>query len=142
LVIDYRKLNKNILKEQYPFPTIYHRIHELKDQKLFSTIDLHKGYYQLAITEKDKYKTTFATSIGLFEFNRMPFGISTGPQIFQRIISNIFEIVEDILIFYKDITSHVKNVLKILQKLNNLGISINYDKAIFFKGKIKIKNYY
>lgn len=56
----------------------------------FSTLDLASGYNQVAVAEKDKQKTAFCTPFGLFEYNRLPYGLSNGPSTFQHLMERIF----------------------------------------------------
>ena len=68
----------------HPLPRIDDILDSLGDSKYFTTLDLRSGYWQVAVDEHDRHKTAFATLNGLYEFNRMPFGLSTAPTTFQR----------------------------------------------------------
>ena len=65
LCIDYRKLNKVIVKNKYPFPRIDDLFDQMKGEKVFSKIDLRFGYHQVRIKNEDIHKTTFKTSMGI-----------------------------------------------------------------------------
>jgi hypothetical protein len=61
LCIDFKQLNKVIVKNKYPLPRIDDLFDQLKDAKIFSKIDLRSGYHQVRIKEEDISKTTFRT---------------------------------------------------------------------------------
>ena len=85
--IDYRKVNSVTRKDAYPLPRINDVLDTLGGSKLFSNLDLISGYWQVGLHQDDKYKTTFCTSEGLYEFNVMPFGLCNGPATFQGYIA-------------------------------------------------------
>ena len=72
--IDYCKVNSVTRKDAYPLPRINDVLDTLAGSKLFSTLDLISGYWQVGLHQEDKEKTAFCTSEGLCEFNVMPFG--------------------------------------------------------------------
>ena len=81
--IDYRKLNDVTVKDAYPLPRIDTCLDCLAGARLFSTLDLQSGYWQIAMDEKDQAKTAFITRYGLFEYTKMPFGLCNAPNTFQ-----------------------------------------------------------
>ena len=73
--IDYRQLNEVTHCEAHPIPRMNDILDSLNVAKLFTTLDLRNGYWQLPTDPDDKPKTAFATQAGLFQFKRMPFGL-------------------------------------------------------------------
>jgi hypothetical protein len=76
LCIDFRQLNKVIIKNKYLFPRIDDLFDQLKDARIFSNIDLMSRYHQVKIRDEDIIKTTFRTRYGHYKFTMVPFGLS------------------------------------------------------------------
>jgi hypothetical protein len=79
LCIDFKQLNKVIVKNKYPLPRIDDLFDQLKDAKIFSKIDLRSGYHQVRIKDEDINKTSFRTRYGHYEFTVVRLGCRTHP---------------------------------------------------------------
>lgn len=103
LCIDYRELNKLLVKDNYPLPNIEDLIDSLHGKKYFSKLDLRNGFYIKMSDESIKY-TAFATPFGQFEFVRMPFGLKVAPSRFQRYINQVLsELIRELkVVVYMD----------------------------------------
>ena len=84
--VDYRKLNDVTRKDAYPLPRIDETLDALAGAKVFTTLDLASGYWQVEVDIADREKTAFTTRHGLFEFQVMPFGLCNAPGTFQRLM--------------------------------------------------------
>ena len=76
-------------KDEYPLPCIDDTLHTLAGYQWFSTLILLSGYWQVEVADKDKPKTVFCTTEGLFEFKVMPFGLCNAPATLQRLMDLI-----------------------------------------------------
>ena len=119
--VDYRKLNSVTVGHAHPLPRIDDILDSLGDSKYFTTLDLRSGYWQISVDENDRHKTAFATPNGLYEFNRMPFGLSTAPATFQRTMDIILSgltyaiclcYLDDVIVFGRDMKEHCERYWK------------------------------
>lgn len=148
LCVDFRALNNITLKDSYPIPRIDHILNSLRDSRVFTTLDATVGYFQISLDESSKHKTAFSWKNGLYEFNRMPFGLCNGPATFQRAMDDIlgkFDFVccyfDDIIIHSKDLEEHALHLSKIFKTLREAGVIVNFKKCKFAKEELKILGY-
>ena len=93
------------MKNRYPLPRADQLFDKLAHAKYFSKIDLRTGFYQILISEKDRHKTAFTTSRGLFEYNVLPMGLCNSPGVFMALMNDTFRDYLDkfVLVFLDDI---------------------------------------
>ena len=87
--IDYRNLNARTVKNSHPLPKISTCLDALVGVNFFSCLDLQSAYWSVPLEESSQAKTAFITKYGLFQYNRMPFGLSCAGATFQRIIEEV-----------------------------------------------------
>lgn len=88
--MDYRQLNKLIVKNKYPLPMIDDLFDQLYRASVFSKIDLRSGYQQLKVKEADVHKIASRTCYGLYEFLIKLFDLSNAPTTFMNIMNRVF----------------------------------------------------
>ena len=146
-----RRLNNDVLLDEYKIPNITELVRSLRNQAVFSKIDLVDGYFQVNLKQEDRKKTAFLDSNNrLLQFTRMPQGFKNSPAIFQRgmhqILSGLVNIccfvyIDGILIFGKNDEEHDMNFKKVQERLSVYGLEINVKKSIFYQNYIDFLGY-
>jgi hypothetical protein len=151
LCIDYRNINKKIHKDRYPLPNIEDQIDKLQGAKFFSTLDLENGFFHVAVEEESKKFTSFVTSCGQFEFNRVPFGLCNSPAVFQKYVNFVFKdliaksyvivYLDDIVIPSVSIEEGLEKLKKVLNVAARNGLKIKWKKSQILKEEIEYLGY-
>jgi hypothetical protein len=117
-----------------------------QDAQWFSSLDLASGYWQVAVKEEDRKKTTFITKFGLYEFNVMPFGLCNTPATFQRLMDKVMAkylrkfvliYLDNLTIYSKTFDDHVNHLSIIFQTLCEIQLKLNKEKCHFFLPTLK-----
>lgn len=131
---DFRKLNSVTTSNKYPLPHIQDFTYQLAGCTIFSKIDLVKTYFQILVAE-DRHKTAITTPFGLYEFNRMPFGLRNAAQTFQRFIDTVlrgfnfcYDYIDDLLVASRNEEEHRKHLEQIF-RLKAHGLSSTWQRA-------------
>ena len=144
--VDYRKVNSVTRKDAYPLPRINDVLDTLAGSKLFSTLDLISGYWQVGLHQDDKEKTAFCTSEGLYEFNVMPFGLCNGPATFQRLMdlllagiqwNSCLVYLDDIIVLGKTLDDHLKHLAQVFQRLREANLKLQIKKCNLCKQSVQ-----
>ncbi|KAL7870478.1 hypothetical protein SRHO_G00079750 [Serrasalmus rhombeus] len=145
MCVDYRQLNAKTRKDAFPLPRIEESLDALSGARWFSTLDLASGYNQVPVAEEDRAKTAFCTPFGLFEWNRMPFGLCNAPGTFQRLMERLFGdqqcqslllYLDDIVIFSSTVTQHLERLDLVLGRLQHEGLKAKLEKCFFFQREV------
>ena len=89
ICVDLTKLNQSTLREAHPLPSVDFTLGKLGSSKVFSKIDANSAFWQRKLSDNSRLLTTFIIPWGRFCFNRLPYGISTGSEQFQKCMSDI-----------------------------------------------------
>ena len=87
--IDLRHLNNRTIKDAYSLPRIEETLDCLNGAKIFTSLDLKSGYWQVENGGGSKLLTAFTLGpLGFFECEQMPFGLTNAPATFQRLMES------------------------------------------------------
>jgi hypothetical protein len=144
--VDYRKPNDVTKFDSYPMPRADVGLECLRGANWFSTIDLASGFHQVEIVERDKEKTALSNPFGLYEVNGMPFGLSTAPATFQRLMDIVLAglcwrtclvYLDDVLIFTRGtLEQHLSDIEEVLERLKEHGLVANPSKCELAKREL------
>ena len=145
---DYRRLNNMTQDDKYPVRTLQDFTADLHGKKIFSKIDLLKGYHQVPVAEEDIGKTAVITPFGLFIFPRTPFGLKNAGQDFQRLMDEIlgdiprtFVYIDDVLVASETPAQHVEDLEKTFTILEDNGMVVNRAKCILGQESLEFLGY-
>ena len=136
ICVDLKKLNEAVKRERYVLPSLDDIAPSLQGSKVFSKLDAASGFWQIPLHTESSKLTTFITPFGRFCFRRLPFGISSAPEIFQRLMTDLLQgipgtkvIMDDILIYGKSIEEHDSHLDGVLDTVQRSGLKLNKAKC-------------
>lgn len=144
--VDYRKLNSVTRKDAFPLPRIEDSLTSLSQAAWYSTLDLASGYWQVRVEAKDREKTAFTTPFGLYEWDRMPFGLCNAPATFQRLMQRCLGgqlsdsslvYLDDVIVFSVDFAAHLDHLDGVFQSLHRYGLKLRPEKCQLFQREVK-----
>ena len=151
MVIDYSQtINRFTLLDAYPLPRIDDVVNKVSKYRHFSTLDLKSAYHQIPIHEADKMYTAFQSGQNLYQFCRLPFGVTNGVACFQRVMDDFIRDnrLEDTFVYLDDVTvcgrtkeEHDVNLKRFLDAANKYNLTLNEDKCVYSVSTIKLLGY-
>jgi len=146
MVMDYRNLNNQTVKNNYPLPLIAELIDNMGSKKVFTKMDLRWGFNNMRIKEGDEWKGAFTMHIGSFEPTVMFFGMTNLPATFQVMINEILRdlinegkvaaFIDDVLVGMEIEEGHDKVVEEILRRLEENDLYVKPEKCAWKVRKI------
>ncbi|XP_049524062.1 uncharacterized protein K02A2.6-like [Dermacentor silvarum] len=138
LCVDLTKLNQVVLRERHVLPTVDQTLGLLGDARVFSKLDATSGFHQVRLARDSQKYTTFITPFGRYCYCRLPFGITSAPEYFQRQMSRLLEglagvvnLMDDILVFGRTTEEHDQRLQAVLGRLQQAGVTLNAAKCTF-----------
>ena len=140
MVIDLRRLNEQVVADEFPLPRQDEIIQSLEGSQYLTTLDALAGFTQLSIKSEDQEKLAFRSHRGLYQFKRMPFGYRNGPAVFQRVMQGILApflwifalvYIDDIVVFSKSFEDHLIHLDLVLKAIKESKITLSPGKCHF-----------
>ena len=134
--------------DNYPIPKTEDLLATLGGGNRFTKLDMSQAYQQLELEEGSRKFTTINTHKGLYQYNRLPFGVSSAPGIFQRTMENLLQgipqvvvRIDDILVSGKDDPDHLANLERVLNRISTAGLKLRLDKCLFMQPTVTYCGY-
>lgn len=147
ICVDYRQLNLKTKKDAYALPRTEDMLDCMAGNKYFSTVDMRSGFHQVEILEEHKERTAFTVGpLGLFEYNRMPFGLACAPATYQRLMQDCLAdlhmsiccvFIDDIIIFGHTYEEHMERLKMVFDRIREANLKLSPSKCSFFKPRVK-----
>ncbi|GAQ92084.1 putative retrotransposon protein [Klebsormidium nitens] len=142
--VDYRALNKATVPNRFPLPRISEIFDRLGEARYFTTLDAQAGYWQIPVHPDDVHKTAFLTHRGLYEFLRMPFGLTGAPGTYQLMMDELLkeeiqgpdacvtQYLDDTLLYTSTFDAHLAGLERVLQKVITIDLKLCPGKSRHF----------
>lgn len=144
ICLDPKPLNACIKREHFLIPKSEDILSRLSGKRVFTVLDLRNGFWQMELDRSSSDLTTFMTPFGRFRWNRVPFGISNAPEMFQKRTVKIFGDIpgvevyfDDVLIAGTDFNDHDTILTLVLERARINNIKFNPSKTQYRSGKVK-----
>uniref|UniRef100_A0A3B3I785 Gypsy retrotransposon integrase-like protein 1 n=1 Tax=Oryzias latipes TaxID=8090 RepID=A0A3B3I785_ORYLA len=144
ICVDLTKLNKSVKRERYILPTSDEITSKLSGATVFSSLDAASGFWQIPLHPDSCELTTFITPFGRYCFKRLPFGITSAPEIFQRKMLETLEGLEGVEVFMDDILvhgatmeEHDARLERVLRRIDSAGLKLNKEKCSLRQSQLR-----
>ena len=144
ICVDMKPLNENVLREVHPMPKVDTTLAQLTGATVFSKLDANSGFWQIPLAKESRLLTTSIIPYGRFCFNKLPFRISSAPEVFQHHMNDILSglpgvlcHVDDILVFGGTPGEHDRRLQAVLERIKNAGVT---EKCQFSQTRIRFSD--
>ena len=145
LAVDYRYVNSYTHGDSYPLPDLQSLFQRVGKSNLITICDCKSGYWQIPVLEEDKWLTAFVCDSGVYEFNRVPFGMKGSGNSFVRAVTDILRpvrefaksFVDDVAIHSNQWRDHLSHLDKFLDRIKSSGLTLNLKKCRWAQKQVK-----
>jgi transposase InsO family protein len=140
---DFVQINKRCDTQQHPIPHVDDLLCKMQGGKIFSTLDMSDAYFQIELSDSAKKLCVINTPLGLYRYNRLPFGVSSAPAIFQSVMDKMVAglhgvavYLDDIIITGTDEEDHWKKFESVLERMAEFGFRVRPEKCHLMMKKV------
>ena len=144
ICVDLTKLNQAVRREVYQMPAVEETLGSLTEGSVLSKLDANSGFHQIVLNPESAKLTTFITPFGRYMFKRLPFGISSAPEYFQKRMDKELSGLEgvkcrmdDILVMGRDQAEHDQRLKQVLDRLVERKLTLNLEKCLFSQSRLQ-----
>lgn len=143
LCLDPKPLNRYICREHFLIPKCEDILSQLKGKTVFTVIDMKDGFWQIQLNEESSNLCTFNTPFGRYKFNRVPFGLCSIPEIFQRKNMEIFGDIPGVNIYFDDLiisganeALHDQALKLVIERALKFNVKFNFEKLQYKSNQV------
>ena len=136
--MDPSDLNRAVMREHFPMQTVEDVVSRMPNAKVFSVLDANHGFWQVKLSKDSSKLATFNSPFGRYSYTRLPFGIASAPEVFQKVMSHLFQdiegvevIVDDLVVWGADVEQHDVRLRQVLDRCRESNLKLNKEKCHF-----------
>ena len=146
LCVDYRQLNAVTRKDAYPLPRIDDSLDALSGSAYFSTLDLVSGYWQVPLDQDAQEKAAFTTRGGLWKWRVLPFGLTSAPATFERLMEQVLKglqwkslllYLDDVIVFSPDFETHLDRLGTVFARFRQANLKLKPSKCELLQQQVR-----
>ena len=143
ICVDLTKLNESVRRERHPIPAVEQTLAQIAGAGVFSKLEVNSGFWQIPLSAESAALTTHPSED---HFNRLPFGITSAPEHFQRRMQVVLHglqgvvcLMDDVLVHGKTQSEYDQCLNAVLVRLTESGLTLNKDKCVFSQPQVKFQ---
>ena len=143
--VHYRRINDITIRDAYPLPRIDDTLDALAGSQYFSTLDLLSGYWQVPLDPEAQEKAAFVTRSGLWNWKVLPFGLTSAPATFERLMEMVLRglhwktlliYLDDVIVFSHSLEDHCARLAEVFSRLRTARLKLKPSKCELFQTKV------
>lgn len=149
ICLDPKPLNACIKREHFLIPKFEDLLSRMSGKRVFTVLDLRNGFWQMELDRRSSDLTTFMTPFGRYRWNRLPFGISSAPELFQKRMVQLFGDIPGVEVYFDDVAiaaenfeEHDKTLAIVLERARKNNIKFNSIKTQYRSDKVKFMGHF
>ena len=144
ICVDFTELNRSVRREQFQLPVAEDLFAKMHGARFFTTLDASSGFWQISLTSTCSHLTTFITPFGSYRFTRLPFGITSRPEVFHRVMKTMLQgitgadcFIDDIIVWGRTQEEHDQRLRLVLDRFRANDLRLNPAKCLFRRNHLK-----